>query len=69
MRIRFLRDLALSPVCSFRCGQVIEVEQVPPEIAPFIDGERAELVPGEPDVAVVGAGRERAVVPRGKKRP
>lgn len=70
MRIRFLRDLPISTTCTFRRGQVIgPLETVPPEIAPFIDGERAELVrEDEGEMAIVGASSERAVVPRGKKR-
>jgi hypothetical protein len=65
VRIRFLRTLVISPVCTFRTGQVIEVKTLTEDIkawlAPMADGERrAEVVKDDPPATAVSRDPERA---------
>lgn len=67
MKIRFLTSI-VSDSFSFRGGQIVTVPKMPPELKPFVDGVRAEIVTDEPELAVVGESSERAVMPHGRGR-
>lgn len=69
MRIRILCDLPISPVRTFRAGQILIVPSIPPEVLPYVDGTRAEILPDdEPELAIVGTRSERAVLRKGRAR-